>query len=436
MNKLARFSAAAALGLLAAADAQAVTEIQWWHSMTSVNGELINKIAGDFNASQADYKIVPTYKGQYAQSLASAIAAFRSGQPPAIVQVFEVGTQTLMSAPGAIKPVYEVMKEGGGTFDQDAYIPAIRFYYSDSQGRMLSMPFNSSTPVLYYNKEAFQKAGLPDKAPTTWPEFEETTRKLKASGSSCPFTTSWQSWAQIENLSAWHNVPMANNDDGFSALATKLLINGPLQLRHIENMKKWHDEGLFVYGGRADVPAGTFYAGQCAMLFTSSGAYGNIVKNSNFEFGVGELPYYPDVKDAPQNSIIGGATLWVMSGLPAAVYKGTAKFFTYLSTPEVQAEWSQKTGYLPVTTAAREYMEKQGYYAQHPGSDVAIRQLTNKPPTVNSKGIRLGNFVQIRNIINEELEAVWSDKKTPKQALDDAVKRGDEQLASFASANR
>jgi len=436
MNPFARFAAIAAFGSMAVTSAQAVTEIPWWHSMTSANGELVNKIANDFNASQSEYKVVPVYKGQYAQSLAAAIAAYRSGSPPAIVQVYEVGTQTMMSAAGAIKPVYEVMKEGGATFDENAYIPAIRFYYSDSKGRMLSMPFNSSTPVLYYNKEAFEKAGLPDQPPKTWPEFEAAAKKLKASGSECPFTTSWQSWAQIENFSAWHNVPIANHEDGFGGLATKLLINGPLQLRHITNMKKWHDEGLFVYGGRADVPAGMFYAAKCAMLFTSSGAYGNIVKNSHFKFGVGELPYYPDVKGAPQNSIIGGATLWVMNGLPADVYKGTAKFFHFLSSPEVQAEWAEQTGYLPVTTAANDYIKKQGFYEQHPGSDIAIHQLTNKPPTVNSKGIRLGNFVQIRNIINEELEAIWSNKLTPKQGLDEAVRRSDEELARFASANR
>lgn len=435
MNSLARFAALAALGSMVATGAQAVTEIPWWHSMTSANGELLTKIANDFNASQTAYKIDPVYKGQYSQSLAAAVAAYRAGDPPAIVQVFEVGTQTMMSAHGAIKPVYEVMKAGGATFDQNAYIPAIRFYYSDAKGRMLSMPFNSSTPVLYYNKEAFQKAGLADQPPKTWTEFEAAAKKLKASGSECPFTTSWQSWIQIENMSAWHNVPIANHADGFSGLATKMLINGPLDLRHIGNMKKWHDEGLFVYGGRADVPAGMFYAAKCAMLFTSSGAYGNIVKNSNFKFGVGELPYYPDVKSAPQNSIIGGATLWVMNGKSQDVYKGVAQFFRYLSTPEVQAEWSEKTGYLPVTTAAFEYIKKQGYYEQHPGSDVAIKQLTNKPPTANSKGIRLGNFVQIRNIINEELEAIWSNKKTPKQGLDDMVSRSNEELATFASQN-
>lgn len=436
MNSIARLAITAAFGSLAATSALAATEIQWWHSMTSANGELVAKIANDFNATQSDYKIVPVYKGQYSQSLAASIAAYRAGNPPAIVQVFEVGTQTMMSAQGAIKPVYEVMKAGGATFDQDAYISAIRFYYSDAEGRMLSMPFNSSTPVLYYNKDAFQKAGLPDQPPKTWEDFETVAKKLKAAGSECPFTTSWQSWIQIENFSAWHNVPIANEKDGFAGLATKMEINGPLQLRHITNMKKWHDEGLFVYGGRADVPAGMFYAAKCAMLFTSSGAYGNIVKNSHFKFGVGELPYYADVKGAPQNSIIGGATLWVMNGLSEDVYKGTAAFFRYLSTPEVQAEWSEKTGYLPVTTAANDYIKKQGYYEQHPGSDVAIEQLTNKPPTDNSKGIRLGNFVQIRNIINEELEAIWSNKKTPKQGLDDAVSRSNQELARFAAANK
>jgi sn-glycerol 3-phosphate transport system substrate-binding protein len=437
MSRYASLIVVAVLALGLAPGAHAVTEVQWWYSNTGALGKELNKIATDFNARQSDYKIVPVFKGGYADSMAAAIAAFRAGKAPAILQVFEVGTATMMAAKGAIVPVYKVMKEGGEKFDPNAYIPAIRTYFSDSHGRMLSLPFNISTPVFYYNKDAFAKAGLDTaKPPATWPEFAKDAEKLKAAGVSCPFTTAWLSWIQLENFSAWHNLPFASNHNGFGGLNTRLRFNGPLQVRHITNLAKWHSEGLFVYGGRHSGPEAMMISGKCAMLTSSSGAYGKIVSRAKFKFGVAPLPYYPDVKGAPQNTIIGGATLWVMAGQPKDVYKGVAKFFAYLSTPAVQAEWAEKTGYLPVTKAAFDLLKKQGKLDQLPSVDVGIRELNNKAPTANSQGLRLGNFLQIRSVIDDQLEAVWSGKKTAKQGLDEAVSRGDTWLAKFAAANK
>jgi sn-glycerol 3-phosphate transport system substrate-binding protein len=178
-------------------------ELQWWHAMTAVNGERVNKIAADFNAAHSEYKIVPVFKGSYAETMTAAVAAFRAGHAPDIVQVFEVGTATMMAAKGAIKPVYELMKDAGENFDPGAYLPAVASYYSTTDGRMLSFPFNSSTPVVYWNKPLFEKAGLdPNKPPQTWPETFEAAKKLRAAGVPCGFTASWVSWTQIENFSA------------------------------------------------------------------------------------------------------------------------------------------------------------------------------------------------------------------------------------------
>ncbi|BFO56924.1 sn-glycerol-3-phosphate ABC transporter substrate-binding protein UgpB [Acidovorax sacchari] len=427
---------AAAIAASACISAQAQTEIQWWHSMTAVNGEWVNDLARQFNESQKDYKIVPTYKGTYDESMTASIAAFRAGNAPHILQVFEVGTATMMASKGAVVPVGKVMQDAGAPFDPKAYIPAVAGYYTAPNGQMLSFPFNSSTTIFYFNKDAFKAAGLPtDKAPATWPEVVNAAAKLKASGHKCPFTTAWQNWTQVESFSAWHNVEFASKANGLQGLDARLKVDSPLHVRHIENLANMAKQGLFVYKGRGNVPEASFVSGECAMINTSSGFYGNVAKNAKFAYGLAPLPYYPDVPGAPQNTVIGGASLWVMAGKKPAEYKGVAEFFKFISTPEVQSASHKRTGYLPVTTAAYELTEKSGFYKEHPGTDVAVTQMIRKV-TDKSRGIRLGNYVQIRAIEDEELEQVWSGKKTAKEALDAIVKRGNEQLERFQKANK
>ncbi|MGB6099947.1 MAG: sn-glycerol-3-phosphate ABC transporter substrate-binding protein UgpB [Comamonas sp.] len=415
--------------------AHAQTEIQWWHSMGGALGEWVTDLANQFNASQKDYKVVPTFKGSYDESMTAAIAAFRAGNAPDILQVFEVGTATMMASKGAIKPVAEVMKMAGVSFDPNAYVPAVAGYYTAPNGQMLSMPFNSSTAVFYYNKDAFKSAGMdPDKPPRTWPEVVLAAGKLKAAGQKCPFTTSWISWTQLENFSAWHNVLFSSLNNGFGGLGTRLQFNSPLHVRHFENLANMAKQGLFVYKGRNNAADATIVSGECAMATASAGLLGNLKRNAKFDFGVSTLPYYPDVPGAPQNSVIGGASLWVMSGKKNDVYKGVGEFLSYLAKPEVAAASHQRTGYLPVTKAAYELTEKSGFYAKNPGADVAVQQMIRKT-TDKSRGIRVGNFVQIRTIIDEETENIWSGKKSAKEALDAAVKRGNEQLVRFQKAN-
>jgi sn-glycerol 3-phosphate transport system substrate-binding protein len=429
-------AAVLAAGLGYAVPAMAQAEIQWWHAMAGELGQKLEKLANDFNASQKEYKVVPVYKGTYTEVMTGAIAAFRAKQPPHIVQVFEVGTATMMAAKGAVYPVHELMKEAGEPFDQKAYLPAVVGYYTDTKGNMLSFPFNSSTPIFYYNKDLFRKAGLdPNAPPKTWPEVEAAAKKLQAAGVACGFTGEWPSWIQIENLSAWHNVPIATKGNGFAGLDTVLQINGPVQVRHLGNLAEWQKTKLFDYGGRAASAMPKFNSGECGMATASSAARLGILTNLKAEVGIGMLPYYPDVKGAPQNSIIGGATLWVLKGQKADEYKGVAKFFTYLSKPDVQAWWHQNTGYLPITEAAYELSRKEGYYDKNPGADVSIKQITLNPPTENSKGLRFGSFVQIRNIIEEEMEAALQGKKSAKEALESAVSRGNDLLRQFEKAN-
>src|SRR5262245_11832182 len=426
-----------AIFLLCSASAHAQTEIQWWHSMGGALGERLAELAGKFNSSQKDYKIVTVFKGTYPESMTAAIAAFRAGNAPHLLQVFEVGTATMMAARGAVVPVAKVMADAKEPFDPKAYLPTVVGYYTDAKGNMLSFPFNSSTIMFYVNKDAFKKAGLdPNKPPRTWKEVRAAGDKLKAAGQGCVYTTSWPSWMHIENFSAWHNVPIGTKDNGMGGTDAQFVINSPLHVRHIAMLGEMAKQGQFTYAGRTNQGDAKFTSGECAMYSGSTGAQATIRKGAKFDWSINLIPYHDDVKGAPQNSIIGGASLWVMGGKKPEEYRGVAKFFAYLSRPEVQMEWHTATGYVPITQAAYELTRKSGFYQKDPGAELAVKQLTNKPPTANSKGLRFGNFVQGRTVIEEEMEAVFASKKDAKTALDDAVKRGNEILRQFEAANK
>ena len=419
-----------------ASPAQAVTDIMWWHAMSGELGRQLEKLAADFNASQSEYRIVPHYKGNYTETVNAAIFAFRSRGQPAIVQVNEIATATMMAARGAIYPVFELMRDEQEPFSPDAYLPAVTGYYADVAGNMLSFPFNASTPILYYNKNLFRSAGLdPETAPKTWPEVGAAAKKLRASGAVCGFTTSWPSWINVENFSAFHNLAISSKANGFEGLDAVLIFNNPVMVRHIAQLAEWQTGKAFDYSGRDTTAEPRFQNGECGIFIGSSATRADIKANSKFEVGYGMLPFWPDVEGAPQNSIIGGATLWVLRDRPRAEYKGVAKFFGFLSKPEVQAAWHQNTGYLPITRAAFDLTRAQGFYDRNPGTAISIEQITLKPPTDNSRGVRLGSFALIRVVIDDELEQAFAGKKSAQQALDSAVERGNRLLRQFERAN-
>ena len=417
--------------------AYAQSEVQFWHAFTGRLGELVKAQVEEFNTSQSDYKVVESHKGNYSETLNAGIAAFRAGEQPHILMVFEVGTATMMSAAGATKPVYEVMAESGATFDPDAYIGSGKGYYTTTDGEMLPLPFNSSTPVLWVNRDAFEAAGVdPDTDLSTWQNVGATLDALKAGGEDCPLVTAWQSWIHLENFSAYHDVPFASQDNGFAGLDTELMLNGEAQVAHLTAMGEWAQDGKFIYTGRRNEGGANFRSGECALFTESSAGYAGIKAEAQFDFDVRPLPYWDGVGNAPQNTIIGGASLWVLEGHEAAEYTGVGEFLAFLSSSDVQAQWHQDTGYLPITAAAGEATRAAGFYDENPGTDIAVIQMTAKEPTANSKGLRLGSFDQIRGIIDEELEAIWAGDKTAQAAMDSAKERGDALLRRFESANK
>lgn len=418
-----------------ASSAQANTEITWWHAMGGALGDKVDQIAASFNASQDEYVVSPVFKGNYTETMTSAIAAFRAGKAPEIVQIYEVGTATMMSAKGAIVPVYQLMANANVDFDPNAYLPAVTGYYTDPEGRMLSMPFNSSTPVTYVNRDILEKAGI-DELPDTWQGLGKVLEKVVDSGAAeCGLTTTWPSWVMLENYSARNDIPFASQANGFEGLDARLKFNQTAVVDHVQRLRKWQQDERFEFGGRKDEAAPKFYSGECAMMMASSASYAGVSENASFDFGVAPLPYDADVIDTPNNTIIGGASLWVLNGATAAQKKGIAAFFEYLSTPEVQADWHQFTGYLPITEAAAELTREQGFYANNPGTEVAIQQMTGSAPTENSKGLRVGNMVQIRDVINGALEKIFAGEVGVQAGLDRAVEEGNALLDEFQNAN-
>ena len=449
--------ALAVLVVLAAAPVHAQkTEIHFWHAMTGQLGDALEAQAKEFNASQGEYEVKPLRKGSYPETLTAAIAAYRQKSPPHIVQVFEVGTQTMMLS-GAVYPVHELMQQHEIKIDWNDFIKPVVGYYT-KDGKLYSMPYNSSTPIFYYNKDAFKKAGLdPEKPPKTWPEVEAAAKKvLAANAAKCGFSTAWPSWTMVENMHATHDQPFATKNNGFGGVeGVELLINREFGQKHIGQLATWQKQNIYSYGGRGGAADPKFISGDCAMHIQSSAVIGGFTKAVTFDWGTAELPHW----GAPYKkatSIIGGATLWVLKGKPQKEYRGVAKFLEFLAKPEQQMSWHVNTGYLAVSNTAVKNLEQGYHFVKNPKQYTAFAQLTGLPSTppaalkdrkaapakaervatANSQGLRLGNFVQIRDAIEGEMENIFGGKKTAKQGLDDAVAKSNALLKDFAATNK
>lgn len=417
---------------LSATAARAQDEVQFWHALGGPVGEALEALVQRFNAGEKNVRVVLVRKGGYDETLKAALEAQRAGRGPHLVQVYELGTGQMMAARGAWRPVSQVLAEGGERIDTKTFLPAFSGYFADGAGQLMALPFNLSTPILYYSKSAFRKAKLdPDKPPRTWYEMPGAMGELASAGFECVYTTAWPSWVQIENMSTWHNQDFATRENGQLGLDVKLIFNTHLMVRHISMLSSWARSGYFTYSGRGIEGEQRFARGECAMVTASSASAADLERRLGADLGAAPLPHYDDVRGAPHHSLIGGAGLWALAGKKASEYRGLARFLAWLARPEVQAEWHQKTGYVPLTRAAYEQTAQKGFYAAHPGHEIAIRQLLLNQPTRESRGIRLGAFPQIRTIIEEELETVWEGKKPPKLALDNAAERGNELLRRF-----
>lgn len=427
---------AAAPALVRSARAQTgKTRIVFWHAMSAALGEEVNRICTEFNAAHGEVEVEPVFKGTYPETLTAVIAAARAGRAPHLVQVFEVGTGTMLGAGPAVKQVWELSNQTGVALDPSRYLGGVRGYYSLTDGRLASMPFNSSTALMWYSKDSFEKAGLdPDKPPATWQEVVTTARSLHAKNTNpMAMTTSWPTWIQLEQYAAMHNLEFATRANGFEGLDTRLKINTPPFVKQVQRLLDMAKEGTFKYAGRDNTPDSLFPSGEAAITFNSSSARAAIARDAKFRWAAALLPTDPEVNPNPINSVIGGASLWTMTapGRSPAEYKGAATFLAFLAEPANDAKWHQNTGYVPVTFGGYEESKAQGYYARTPGADLAIQQLTRGEVTPNSRGFRLGRMAEIRNIIQEELERALQGQQGAQAALDNSVARGNRVLRDW-----
>ncbi|MEH3144170.1 MAG: sn-glycerol-3-phosphate ABC transporter substrate-binding protein UgpB [Methylobacterium frigidaeris] len=413
--------------------ARGATELQLWHSLDGANGALVARIADDFNASQSAYRVITIYKGPYAETINGGIAAYRAGAAPHILQVFEVGNGTMAAAIGAVKPVSEVLSAVGSPITPDAFLPVIATNYLTRDGAMLSLPFNISTMVMWLNLDRFQRAGLDlQHLPRTWPQVFEAARALKrAEPARCALSTAWPTWAHIEQLSVWHDQPIASRANGLDSFDAELVFNKPLQVQHLQNIVDLYREGVFSYLGRTNRGEAQFVSGECGIFLTSSSMYGTIAARGQFSWAIQPMPYYPNVIDEPQNAILGGGSLYVMQGKTAHEYAGVAAFLTHVLSFPVQSMIYRNSGYVPVTHAAYADAQATGFYKRNPMLQVAVHAITNRVPIRHTAGLRLGNMLQIRDLWADEIEAALAGTKTPQQALDAAVARGNAVLRLF-----
>lgn len=424
------FSLAALALTMTASTTLAATNITWWHGMGGRNGEVINEISQKFNESQTECALTPISKGSYEESLAAGIAAFRSGEQPNILQVFDAGAATIINAKGATIAAEDLIREAGFEFDRDAFIEGVRYFYADAEGKFVGMPFNSSAPIMYINTEALQKAGV--EAPKTWEEFEAIAPKLKEAGY-IPLVQSQLTWQMTENFFSRHNLQFASNNNGYdSVVDTTINVTDPNHVMMYDKLKEWYDAGYFgYYGAGWNDNQKPFEEGKVAFWIGSSGSFGGLQKTATMPFSADFLPYWKSVTPEGVHTFIGGAALFAMAGKPEAENRCTASFFQFLTSPEIQKFYHQATGYVAITKAAYDLTKSEGYYEKTPVAEVGIKQLS-LPGGEWDKGYRLGFYPQIRSVMEREYNRIFAGETTPKEAMETIKKEADELLARFA----
>jgi sn-glycerol 3-phosphate transport system substrate-binding protein len=427
--------ATTAMVLLATAGAASAEKVkfEYWYGLTGDLGAVVAETCNRFNASQDQYEAVCVGQDGYDKAVQNTIAAFRAGKHPTLVQSFDAGTADLMLS-GEFYPVKKLMEDAGYSIDWANYFPGIANYYSASNGDFFSMPFNSSTPVYYYNKDQFAKAGITE-APLTWEGMEAAFKALKASGQDCGYAYAPSTWVDLEQFSMAHNVPVASNNNGYEGLDSELLFNTTLHVKHMENIQRWINEGYAMLRTQAagKTARDSFVEGECSVFFSSIADHNTIHKlTPAFAWDVQMIPVYEGTER--HNTVVGGASLWVLSGKSEDEYKAAAAYLAFLATPESEEFWVSNTGYIPVTKTGYDALLAKGFYNNQPyvNRDIALKSLTYTEPGPLTRGIRLGGFIQIRAEWQAEVEAALAGQKTMQEALDTAVARGNDQLARFA----
>jgi len=433
-STLATLAFSSALWLAGGAPAAAQpVQIQWWHAMGGALGERVDELVKNFNASQQKYVVVAVNKGNYDEVINGTIAAYRAKRAPQLVQIYERGFMTMLLS-DATMPVQDLLDQRGYKVDWADFVKPVAGFYS-YKGKLMTMPFNSSSPILWYNKTHFEKAGFAKPA-ETWQELEKQLYAIKQKGvSACGSVLAGDyHWSLLENYSAINDLPYATKANGYQGLDTEFVYNKTSVVSQVGRIKKWIDDGVMQIAGQGLSPEQLFTSGKCSTFFASTAAHSGIEREAKIDWSATYLPW--EAGKQPKNSTIGGASLWVMKGQKPAEYDAVAAFLDYLAKPETQVWWHKATGYVPLSNKAYQMAKSQDYYKERPTREIAILQLTRGTPTANSTGFHFGNFTQTMMAQRDEFENVVAGKKTPQVAMDDAVKRGNEILRQYEKLNK
>lgn len=417
-----------AMALPGLATAQDPTQITFWHAMSGSRGEVVQAIVDSFNEANPDVNLVAEFTGSYAETLTKALTAYSAGEAPNIVQVYEVGTRTMLDS-GAIVPVMEV---SGGELDQSQFVePILNYYAIDDELRC--MPFNSSTAMLYYNKDMFEAAGLdPEAPPTTFSELYEMGQQIIEAGvAPNVISFGWPAWI-LEQMYAMHDQMLANEDNGRGGLATETYWNSEFGVQVLTEWQKWAQDDILFYGGREYSANDPFIAGEFAMLVQSTSSLGGIQRAVEFDLGTAFLPTL-DGYERNGNNVVGGGCLWTMAGKQDAEYDAVWRFFQHLSSVEQDIFWHKGTGYFPATNAAVDALEAEGWFEENPNFRTAFDQILAGNDTIAARGVLLGDFVIIRDVVGAAIEDAVVNGVDPQQALDVATEESNQILEDYAS---
>ena len=410
------------------------TKFEFWYGLTGDLGDVVQKHCQLFNELQDKYEAVCIGQGGYDKAEQNTIAAYRAKQQPTVVQIYDAGTVNFMLS-GAIYPAVKFAKDFAIDVDWKGYFPGIANYYATAAGEMWSFPYNSSTAVLYWNKDAWAKIGKTE-APKTWSAFGEDLKALKAAGVDCGFAFDFDTWMNLEQFSATNGLPIATLDNGYGGLGAELVFNKTAFVDHIKDYKAWMDAGYAKIQtsqvGKTLVQA--FADGSCSSTITSIANHGTVhnTQAPGLKWDVAMLPVIDASKRT--NSLVGGASLWIMDGKSKEEYEAAAAFIKYVTATDTGEKYiAENTGYIPVTSKGYELLKAEGFYKDpaRVNRDIAITSLTASDVTPLSRGIRLGNFTSIRTEIRAELEAAFTNQKDMQAALDAAVERGNQILRRY-----
>ncbi len=407
------------------------TTITFWHSMGGVNGEAMTCLVDKFNAeNEYGITVEAVYQGAYDDTINKLKSAQIGNMGADLVQIYDIGTRFMIDS-GWVIPMQEMIDAAG--YDLSNIEPNIAAYYTTGEG-LYSMPFNSSTPLLYYNKDMFEAAGI-EEAPTSFAQIADAGEKLKAIGCDETIAISVYGW-WFEQLLCKQGLDMVDNGNGRTAPATRVVFDengGALNI--LTAWKKLYDEGYAPNVGRSgsDTATTDFTSGKAAMLFASTATLKQILQDTGDSFEVGTA-YFPKVNDSDEGGVsIGGASLWALNNNDPVKAAATWRFIEFMISPESQAYWNAQTGYFPVTTAAADEAVYRQNIERYPQFQTAVDQLHDSAPEY--AGALLSVFPESRQIVETEIEEMLNGAQTPEEAVDEIARQVNDAIETYNLIN-